>query len=123
MSTGLGMDLVRIERIRRVLDDHPERFPRGVYSDRVPGRRRSRGGEVASLAARFAAKEAALKNARDRPRLRNWLEGCGSSADWFWSTNSVAPRCRRRSGTYVGTFKLEGQFDARSRDGRSGRRG
>ena len=124
MSAGLGMDLVRIERIRRVLDDHPERFRARVFTPTECRDAADRGaGEVASLAARFAAKEAALKAARDRPRLRNWLEGCGSSADWFWSTNSVAPRCRRRSGTYVGTFKLEGQFDARSRDGRSGRRG
>ena len=62
MSAGLGMDLVRIERIRRVLDDHPERFRARVFTPTECRDAADRGaGEVASLAARFAAKEAALK--------------------------------------------------------------
>ena len=62
MSAGLGMDLVRIERIRRVLEDHPERFRARVFTPTECRDAADRGaGEVASLAARFAAKEAALK--------------------------------------------------------------
>ena len=62
MSVGLGMDLVRIERIQRVLDDHPERFRSRVFTSTECQDAADRGaGEVASLAARFAAKEAALK--------------------------------------------------------------
>ena len=62
MSAGLGIDLVRIERIRQVLDDHPERFRSRVFTPTECRDAADRGvGEVASLAARFAAKEAALK--------------------------------------------------------------
>ena len=62
MSAGLGMDLVRIDRIRRVLADHPDRFRARVFTPTECQDAADRGaGEVASLAARFAAKEAALK--------------------------------------------------------------
>ena len=61
MSAGLGMDLVRIARIRRVLKTIPNASVHGFYSDRVSGYADRGAGEVASLAARFAAKEAALK--------------------------------------------------------------
>jgi len=62
VSAGLGMDLVRIDRIRRVLADHPDRFRARVFTPTECQDAADRGaGEVASLAARFAAKEAALK--------------------------------------------------------------
>ena len=106
------MDLVRIERIRRVLDDHPERFRARVFTPSECREAANRGaGEVASLAARFAAKEAALK-----------ALGTGRSSGIGWKdveiqrTDSGAPilllhgRCGR-SGSYVGFVKLEGQPD------------
>ena len=62
MTGGLGIDLVRIERIRRVLEAHPTRFRSRVFTARECQDAAERGaGEVASLAARFAAKEAAMK--------------------------------------------------------------
>ena len=62
MSAGLGIDLVRIERNRRVLAAHPDRFRSRVFTATECEDAADRGaGEVASLAARFAAKEAALK--------------------------------------------------------------
>jgi len=58
---GHGVDLVEISRIRRLLGDHPERFLERVFTeqeqlDSGTGKRRDE-----HIAARFAAKEAALK--------------------------------------------------------------
>ena len=58
---GLGIDLVEVDRVRALLRRWPESFPRKVLS---PGEReycQGRAGMAASVAARFAAKEAALK--------------------------------------------------------------
>jgi len=58
---GHGVDLVEIERIRRSIDAHGDRFLTRVFTDGEradAGRGRSR---TERLAARFAAKEAALK--------------------------------------------------------------
>jgi len=59
---GHGIDIVEVERIARMLDDHAERFlercftpAERAYADSSLKRR------VEHLAARFAAKEAALK--------------------------------------------------------------
>jgi len=59
---GLGVDIVLVARIARSLDEHGERFLSRVYTqrercyaDKRPRRR------AEHLAARFAAKEAALK--------------------------------------------------------------
>ena len=61
MIVGTGVDLVRTERIRRLLQRFPERFPRRICSEdewvewqRVTPR-------VAWLAKRFAVKEATAK--------------------------------------------------------------
>jgi holo-[acyl-carrier protein] synthase len=53
-----GIDLVEIERMRSVLARHGERFLRRVYT---PGELADAAGSPASLAARFAAKEAVSK--------------------------------------------------------------
>jgi len=53
-----GVDLIEIERIRECVDRFGRRFLERVYT---PGEMAGCGGRVESLAARFAAKEAAAK--------------------------------------------------------------
>lgn len=58
---GHGIDITPVDRIARMLAEHGERFTHRVYTD---GERAECAGERRSaerLAARFAAKEAALK--------------------------------------------------------------
>lgn len=61
MVVGLGIDLLETERLARAIERHGERFLDRVFTvgerDYVSRRR----GQLESLAARFAAKEAALK--------------------------------------------------------------
>jgi holo-[acyl-carrier protein] synthase len=58
---GLGMDAVEISRIRKLIDRYGERFLQRVFTaeEITYCRRRRRAAE--SFAARFAAKEAAMK--------------------------------------------------------------
>lgn len=58
---GLGIDVVAISRIRRLLEDHPERFREYAFS---PGERRycdEQAAPAQHFAARWAAKEAFIK--------------------------------------------------------------
>ena len=58
---GIGIDIVSIERVRKVLNRHPLRFPQRVLH---PGERddyRSQRDPSRFLARRFAAKEAVVK--------------------------------------------------------------
>ena len=54
----VGIDIIEIERIRRALNCFGERFLERVYTEREVEEVK---GSVASLGARFAAKEAAMK--------------------------------------------------------------
>src|SRR4051812_483417 len=54
----VGIDLIEIERIQQTLERFGERFVRRVFS---PRERERMGREPHQIAARFAAKEAALK--------------------------------------------------------------
>jgi holo-[acyl-carrier protein] synthase len=54
----VGIDIIEIERIRRALNCFGERFLRRVYTEREVEEVK---GSIASLGARFAAKEAAMK--------------------------------------------------------------
>ncbi len=58
MEIFLGIDVVEIPRIERVLARYGARFLNRVFT---PGEREEAGDRAASLAARFAAKEAAAK--------------------------------------------------------------
>lgn len=58
MSLRTGIDLVEIERVEEAVRIYGERFLRRVYTLRELS---DTGGNTASLAARFAAKEAAAK--------------------------------------------------------------
>lgn len=61
MIIGVGVDLVSIERIGRIYKKYPERFLTRIFTDRELASFKERGSSLASLAARFAAKEAVLK--------------------------------------------------------------
>lgn len=54
----VGIDIIEIERIRRVLDRWGDRFLKRIYT---PQERERYGHRVQELAARFAAKEATMK--------------------------------------------------------------
>lgn len=58
---GIGLDLVKIERIRALADRWQERFLERLYTDAERRYCFDRASPYASLAARFAAKEAVLK--------------------------------------------------------------
>ena len=53
-----GIDIIEVERIARAINRHGERFFRRFYTDNELA---YSGGRVGTLAARFAAKEAAAK--------------------------------------------------------------
>jgi holo-[acyl-carrier protein] synthase len=58
MKLSTGVDLVDITRIREAVDRHGERFIARIFTETE---QRESGGRFASLAARFAAKEATAK--------------------------------------------------------------
>ncbi len=58
---GIGVDLVRISRMRETIERWQERFLRRVFTDQEIAYCRSRRDPVPHFAARFAAKEAGLK--------------------------------------------------------------
>jgi holo-[acyl-carrier protein] synthase len=58
---GIGMDLVQIPRMRRVVERWQERFLRRVFTEEEIAYCQKRRDPIPHLAARFAAKEAALK--------------------------------------------------------------
>jgi holo-[acyl-carrier protein] synthase len=58
---GIGVDLVQIPRMREVITRWDERFLRRVFTDAEIAYCRARRDPVPHFAARFAAKEAAMK--------------------------------------------------------------
>ena len=76
MILGLGMDVVEVGRIARLLDGRPglaARFLARVFTAGEQADCRARREQAASLAARFAAKEAAVK-ALGAPVGVRWLD-------------------------------------------------
>ncbi len=61
MIAGIGVDLVAVNRIKRILERFPERFMNRIFTEREQQNFSDQNGSAASLAARFAAKEASLK--------------------------------------------------------------
>lgn len=61
MVKGIGVDLVQIPRMRRVIERWQDRFLRRVFTAEEIAYCQKRRDPVPHLAARFAAKEAALK--------------------------------------------------------------
>jgi len=61
MIVGIGVDIVEVDRIRRIVERHGDRFVRRVFSEREAAYCRSCVHPEQRFAARFAAKEAVLK--------------------------------------------------------------
>lgn len=61
MIVGSGIDLVEIERIQHSLDQYGQRFLNRIYTDAEQAYCLRKRNAAESLAARFAAKEAAAK--------------------------------------------------------------
>jgi holo-[acyl-carrier protein] synthase len=62
MIIGHGIDLCGVARIRRMIDDHGDRFLGRTYTEaEVAWARRRKKGFEETLAGRFAAKEAVMK--------------------------------------------------------------
>ena len=61
MIVGIGVDAVAIARIERLWQRDHERFERRLFTDAEAAYCRQRARPAESLAARFAAKEAAMK--------------------------------------------------------------
>jgi holo-[acyl-carrier protein] synthase len=61
MILGIGSDLVDIRRLEKVLDRHGERFLSRVFTPVERARSERKAGQAATLAKRFAAKEACAK--------------------------------------------------------------
>jgi len=58
---GIGIDLVEVERVRALLEQHPVRGPARLYTDDEVAYCRASRSPAESFAARFAAKEAVFK--------------------------------------------------------------
>jgi len=61
MVVGIGVDMVKVERIRKIVERHGDRFLRRVFSEEELGYCRRCVHPEQRFATRFAAKEAALK--------------------------------------------------------------
>jgi holo-[acyl-carrier protein] synthase len=79
MILGIGSDITDIRRVEKVIERHGERFLARIFTDieRAKAKRRARTA-VATLAKRFAAKEACAK-----------ALGTGMRAGVFWRDMSV----------------------------------
>jgi holo-[acyl-carrier protein] synthase len=67
-TTGVGIDLVDVDRFRLALERHP-RIVERLFTD---GERRDAHSQPERLAARFAAKEAVLKTLRIGAGVTSW---------------------------------------------------
>jgi holo-[acyl-carrier protein] synthase len=68
---AVGIDMIEIERVRKVLGKHPERFITRVFT---PAEAAFCRGRVPELAARFAAKEAVMKALGTGARSVAWRD-------------------------------------------------
>ncbi|MDP1713466.1 MAG: holo-ACP synthase [Anaerolineales bacterium] len=71
MKLATGVDLIEIARIREALERHGERFVARVFTE---AEQCDCGGQVASFAARFAAKEATAKALGCGIGIVSWLD-------------------------------------------------
>ena len=75
MILGIGNDIVSVERIENLLDKFGERFIKKVFTKEEETRSLKKLKPAASLAKRFAAKEAAWKALGDEQQIGiNWKD-------------------------------------------------
>ena len=68
---GIGLDLCPIDRMRKAVERHGDRFLRRIFTEDERAYAEQRGDRFEALAGRFAAKEAASK-ALGAPRGIGW---------------------------------------------------
>ena len=61
MIDGIGIDIVRIDRIKRILEKYPERFPKRILHPQEYADYSDKKDKASFLACQFAAKEAVSK--------------------------------------------------------------
>ena len=61
MIIGTGIDIIEVERVKKALDDHGERFLQRVFTQRELDYAKTKKFPCENLAARFACKESVLK--------------------------------------------------------------
>ena len=61
MIYGIGIDIVSVDRIKRILGKYPERFPKRILHPQEYTNYNTRKDKAAFLARQFAAKEAVSK--------------------------------------------------------------
>lgn len=71
---GIGIDIIEVNRIEKALDKHPERFRSRTFTEREVAYCEKKKNKFQHYAARFAAKEAAMK-----ALATGWRQGIGFS--------------------------------------------
>ena len=99
MVIGVGIDLTPIDRVARMLARYPERFEEKVFTEGERAYCRARAQAAEHFAARFAAKEAALK-ALGVPSGLHWQElevvsGAGGAPSLRLSGEAARAAARR----------------------------
>ncbi|AMN47296.1 holo-[acyl-carrier protein] synthase [Steroidobacter denitrificans] len=83
MIHGIGTDVVRLERIQRILERHGERFAKHLLMPQELQAYRHDSRSARFLAMRFAAKEAVVKAMGTGFAHGMWLRDCGVAPnDW-----------------------------------------
>jgi len=81
MIHGIGTDVVRIERIQKILDRHGERFAEHLLMPQELTAFSSQRRQSRFLAMRFAAKEAIVKAMGTGFAQGMWIRDCGVASD------------------------------------------
>lgn len=74
MIIGTGIDIIKNSRIKNLTEKYGERFLKKIYTDAEIEYCQNKKETAASLAARFAAKEAVLKALGTGMRNNSWQE-------------------------------------------------
>ncbi len=61
MISGIGVDIIEVDRIKKALDEWGDKFLKRVFTDRELSYARTKKFSQENLAARFACKESVLK--------------------------------------------------------------
>ena len=101
---GTGIDMVGIERFRRALDRHGERFLKRVFTHRERTECSGRADPARHLAARFAAKEAVFKALGT-----GWARGVGWRDVEVTADDYGRPVCTLRGAAQAHLEGLGGQ--------------
>ncbi len=102
MIVAVGIDMVELDRIRAVLERHPERFLERHFHPDERAELRDRADPVPGLAARFAAKEAFQKCWAETIGWRDvWVVKQGRRPQLAFSPDLAAALLAQRFETHL----------------------